>query len=80
MTGIARAVEILKAGGRRDAGGASYDPAERSEPTPPDAPPPTSRTPDEQALLDHFTRTRGAAYVARFGDSLIAQAKAIGDL
>ena len=38
------------------------------------------RTPDEQAILDMIARDRGQAYVDEWAESILAQARAIGDL
>ena len=38
------------------------------------------RTPDEQAILDAIERDRGRAFVERFAELILAQARAIGEL
>jgi hypothetical protein len=39
-----------------------------------------TRTAEEQDLLDFFVRERGQAYVDRFAESILEQARAMGDL
>jgi len=41
---------------------------------------PTPRTPDEQSILDMVARRKGREYVERWADSILNQARAIGDL
>lgn len=49
----------------------------RNRPAIPGRPP---RTPEEQSILDVVARSRGQAYVDRWAESILAQARQIGDL